>query len=336
MRPPRRLSGRFLPTTTKAAPMAFTMDPQVEEALAPMLEAAQDVTPPAVGDVAGRRPLLDQMLSDSNNRPPLPDDVTRTDHQLPVGDGVFMLARWYEKTDAAPGSAVLYLHGGGMVSGSIDTHDGTLARYVSRTGVPMLSADYRLAPEHPYPTPLNDAFTALTWLSEHADDLGVDRGRIAVMGESAGAGLAASLALLARDRGGPSVVAQILVYPMLDDRTTIPDPEILEFIAWTYDDNVTAWGAILGDRAGGDDVPDYAAPARAASAVDLPPAYIEVGQLDIFRDECLGYAAGLSRAGVNVEFHLRPGVPHGFDAAAPDTDVSRRAHDDRARVLEAL
>ena len=129
---------------------------------------------------------------------------------------------------------------------------------------------------------------------------------------------------------------QILVYPMLDDRNTTPDADVAPVAVWTYDDNVTGWGAFLGDRAGAADVPADAAPARARDAAGLPAAYIEVGQLDIFRDEDLAYAGLLSRGGVPVELHLRPGVPHEFDAAAPDTDVSRRAQEDRLRVLRAL
>jgi acetyl esterase/lipase len=211
-----------------------------------------------------------------------------------------------------------------------------VARYVTRSGVPMLSVQYRLAPEHPHPAPVQDAYAAVQWLAEHAPELGVDLSRIAVMGDSAGGGLAAGVALMARDHGSPAIAHQILVYPMLDDRNTTPDAEIAPFAVWTYDDNKTGWCALLGDRAGAADVPANAAPGRVSDAAGLPSAYIEVGQLDIFRDEDLAYAGVLSRGGVPVELHLRPGVPHEFDAAAPDTDVSRRAQEDRIRVLRAL
>jgi len=123
---------------------------------------------------------------------------------------------------------------------------------------------------------------------------------------------------------------------MLDDRNTVPDPEIAPFAIWSYDDNIAGWGALLGDAIGGPDVPAYAAPARVADASGLPPAYIEVGQLDIFRDEDLAYALRLSRAGVNVEFHLRPGVPHEFETFAYGSDVARRSAADRIRVLKSL
>ena len=131
---------------------------------------------------------------------PTPADVTITDFHTVADDGTQLLLRWYVKAGAAPGPAALYLHGGGMILGSVALYDGPVARYVSSSGVPMLSVDYRLAPEHPHPIPVEDAYAGLLWLSEHADELGVDPGRIAVMGDSAGGGLAAGLALLTRDR----------------------------------------------------------------------------------------------------------------------------------------
>jgi acetyl esterase/lipase len=316
--------------------MAFALDPEVAEALAPVAEAMKDVIPPPAGDVFSRRPALDAMLDQSNNAARFPADVTFTDQQVTSVDGTVFQARWYIRGSAPGGPAVVYFHGGGMIAGSVATHHGTVARYVARSGVPMLSVQYRLAPEHPYPAPMQDAYAAVQWLAEHAAELGVDVSRIAVMGDSAGGGLAAAVALMARDRGEPAIAHQILVYPMLDDRNTTPDAEIAPFAVWTYDDNITGWGALLGDRAGAADVPADAAPARVSDAAGLPSAYIEVGQLDIFRDEDLAYAGLLSRGGVPVELHLRPGVPHEFDAAAPDTDVSRRAQDDRVRVLRAL
>jgi acetyl esterase/lipase len=189
----------------------------------------------------------------------------------------------------------------------------------------MLSVDYRLAPEHRYPTQVQDAYASLRWLDEHAKELGVDRERIAVMGESAGGGLAAAVAIMTRDHAGPAIARQILIYPMLDDRTTTIDAHIVRHVLWKYDDNVTGWGALLGNAAGGPDVPATAAPARITDPAELPSAYIEVGQLDIIRDEDLTYALRLGRAGVEVEFHLRPGVPHTFEMLAPASDVARRA-----------
>ena len=316
--------------------MTFTVDPDVAEILAPMMAAMADASPAPVGDVETRRTVLEDLLAHSSAAQPMPSDVTITDFHTARDDGSALLLRWYTRTGPPPGAAALYLHGGGMILGNVTLFDGPVARYVSASGVPMLSVEYRLAPEHPHPAPVQDAYAGLQWLSDHAAELGVDPARIAVMGDSAGGGLAAAVALIARDRNGPTVSRQILIMPMLDDRNTTPDPELAPFAAWTYDDNTTGWDAVLGDAAGGPDVPGYAAAARVETTTGLPPAYIEVGQLDIFRDEDLQYARQLSRGGVNVEFHLHPGVPHEFDQVASTADVSLRATADRIRVLRSL
>jgi acetyl esterase/lipase len=277
------------------------------------------------------------MLEWANNEAqPIADKVRIVDHEVTAADGTALLARWYQVPSSDSRAAVLYLHGGGMILGSVPIFDGPVSRYVAHTGVSMLSVDYRLAPEHPYPTSVEDAYAGLVWLAAHAAELGVDPDRVAVMGDSAGAGIAAAVAILSRDRGVPALARQILLYPMLDDRNTTPDPEIAPFAGWTYDDNITGWNALLGPRDQDSQVDPPAAPARLTDARGLPPAYIEVGQLDIFRDEDVTYALTLSRAGVPVELHLHPGVPHEYDAIAPEADVSRRARADRHRVLRSL
>jgi acetyl esterase/lipase len=316
--------------------MAFTLDLAVAKALEPMAAAMSDAAPPPVGDVDSRRPVLEAIMAQTAAAQPMPTDVRMTDFHTTGADGADILLRWYVKEGGAIGSAALYLHGGGMISGSVTLYDGPISRYVSSSGVAMLAVDYRLAPEHPYPTPVEDCYRGLQWLAEHANELGVDTARIAVMGDSAGGGLAAAVALMATDRGGPALSHQILIYPMLDDRNTSPDPEIVPFAVWSYDDNVTGWSALLGDAMGGANVPAYAAPARAADLSGLPPCYLEVGQLDIFRDEDLTYAQRLSQAGVTVEFHLRPGVPHEFETIAYATDIARRSVADRLRVLSEI
>jgi acetyl esterase/lipase len=183
---------------------------------------------------------------------------------------------------------------------------------------------------------VQDCYAALRWLADNAAGLGVDPTRIAVMGDSAGGGLAAGVALLARDRGGPALAQQLLIYPMLDDRAHTPDPQLLPFLTWTYDDNVTGWAALLGESTGTDTVSAYAAPARASDLTGLPATYIDVGDLDIFRDEDILYARRLSDAGVPTELHLHPGCPHAFEALVRDADVSRRAISDRVRRLRSL
>jgi acetyl esterase/lipase len=262
--------------------------------------------------------------------------VKTTDFHATTADRADVLVRCYVKKGGAAGPAALYLHGGGMISGSVAVYDGPISRYVSSSGVPMLAVEYRLAPEHPHPIPVEDCYSGLQWLAEHAGELDVDPARIAVMGDSAGGGMAAAIALMSRDRGGPALAHQILIYPMLDDRNTSPDPEIIPFAVWSYDDNITGWGALLGDAVAGANVPAYASPARAIDLSGLPPCYLEVGQLDIFRDEDLDYAQRLSDAGVTVEFHLRPGVPHEFETYAYATDIARRSVADRLRVLSMI
>jgi acetyl esterase/lipase len=316
--------------------MAFTLDPEVAKALEPMAAAMVDAVPPAVGDVDSRRTVLDAFMALTESTQSMPTDVKMTDFHATAVDGADVLLRWYVKEGSVAGPAVLYLHGGGMIGGSVALYDGIISRYVASSGVAMLAVDYRLAPEHPYPTPVEDCYVGLQWLAEHAAELEVDTARIAVMGDSAGGGLAAGTALLARDRGGPDLAHQILIYPMLDDRNTSPDPELIPFAVWSYDDNITGWRAFLGENIGGANVGAYAAPARATDLSGLPPCYLEVGQLDIFRDEGLTYALRLSDAGVTVEFHLRPGVPHGFEAYAHATDIARRSVNDRLRVLNTI
>jgi acetyl esterase/lipase len=316
--------------------VALSMDPQVLEAMAPLLAMMAETTPPPAGDWQTRRQNVDGLLATLAAGQPTPTDVKRAGYEVTTPDGATLALRWYTRDGATPGSAVLYLHGGGMILGSLELYDLTVARYVSASGVPMLQVEYRLAPEHPHPTPVEDCSAALRWLVEHAAELGVDPARIAVMGDSAGAGLAAGVALMARDRGGPALSRQVLIYPMLDDRTRTPDPEIAPYATWSYDDNVTGWDALLGEAAGTDDVSPYAAPTRALDLAGLPPAYVEVGELDAFRDEDVEYARRLSAAGVSAELHVHPGCPHAFEAFAPDSDVARRSTADRLRVLRSL
>ncbi len=302
------------------------------------MAAAAEVEPPAIGDIATRRerivPLF-RLIADL--RGPVADvEVAR--HTLTTADGAQLDLTWYSLADA-PGSAVLYLHGGGMIHGLGQTqpgYDAIVRSYVAASGVPMLMVDYRVAPEHPDPIPVEDCYAALCWLAENAAGLGVDPARLAVAGDSAGGGLAAGVSLLARDRGGPALALQLLIYPMLDDRTTIPHAQLPpELLTWNYNDNITGWRALLGDGAG-DEVSVYAAPARAQELTGLPPTYLDVGDLDIFRDEDIAYAARLSAAGVPTELHVYPGCPHAFEALAPTAGVSQRVIADRVRRLKAI
>ena len=218
----------------------------------------------------------------------------------------------------SPSPAILYLHGGGYVAGTPDMMGSFCHRLATENGALVTAVQYRLAPETPFPGPLDDCHAALTWLVAEAEALGIDRDRIAVMGQSAGGGLAAALALLVRDRGGPALKAQFLIYPMLDPRTGTADapvdnPTTGEFV-WTRAANRFGWSAM---RGGQDFAPaplGHFAPALAESVAGLPPTFVAVGALDLFLEEDVAYALGLSRAGVPVELHLYPGGVHGFDA----------------------
>lgn len=266
-------------------------------------------------------------------------DVDTKDFHTKAEDGHEIICRWYTKKDTpASGSAILYAHGGGMIALSIEKYDQLVKRYVTRTGVPFMLIEYRLAPEVKAPVPVTDTYAGLKYLHDHAAELGVDTNRIAIMGDSGGGGIAASLAHYVKLKSGPPVKKQILVYPMLDDRNVKADEHLAPFATWTYDDNKTGWGALLGDRCGGDDVDPIEAAARMTvqDAKGLPPAYIDVGEIDIFRDEDLEYARKLGMAGVECEFHLAPGVPHAYEGFAPDSELSRRAIEDRCRVIQAI
>jgi len=292
-------------------------------------------TPAARDDWRALRELGNAGLSLIDSLLPEHEEVTRTDRTITSYDGAEIPVRWYEPaSDRVLGPAVIYLHGGGMIMGSVAGYDRLVAGYVADSGVPFLSVDYRVAPEHPHPTPVEDSFAALPWLLEHADGLRVDPTRVAVMGDSGGGGLAAGVALLARDRG-VALARQVLVYPMLDDRTTVPDPELAPFAAWSFDDNYTGWHALLGDAIGGPDVSAYAAPARADDVSGLPPTYLDTGDLDIFCHEGIEYARRIAASGTTVELHVHPGCPHGFDRI-PGLPVAQRAFADRLRVLRAL
>jgi acetyl esterase/lipase len=316
------------------------MDPELHTLLQPMMAAAAQLGPPTIGDITTRReravPLFQSLGA---ARGPI-SGVELTRHTLRTSDGAELDLAWYFPTSELPGSAVLYLHGGGMIYSLAEAgpaYDAVVRAYVAAAGVPMLMVDYRVAPEHPDPTPVEDCYAALCWLAENASALGADPARLAVAGDSAGGGLAAGVSLLARDRGGPALAAQLLIYPMLDDRTTRPDPQLpADLLTWTYADNITGWGALLGDRAGGDDVPAYAAPTRVQDLTGLPPTYLDVGDLDIFRSEDIAYAARLSAAGVPSELHVHPGCPHAFELLAPTARVSARAIADRVRRLRTI
>lgn len=260
---------------------------------------------------------------------------TLTWHAAPGPAGDVRVALLRPPATGTPAPVLLHLHGGGLVVGTAS--DDVAAAAQAGPGWAVASVDYRLAPEHPYPAAVEDAYAALVWLAAQAGDLGLDPARVVVTGVSAGGGLAAALALLARDRGGPALAGQLLVCPMLDDRDDSASGHQMAGVGtWDRTANATAWAAYLGAAAGGPATPGYAAAARADRLDGLPPAYVDVGSAETFRDECVQYAARLWSHGGDAELHVWPGGCHGFDGLVPDAPVARDARHARARWLARL
>lgn len=266
--------------------------------------------------------------------------VSWRDDAVPSPEGHAVPVRVYTPAGAAAGAplpAVLQIHGGGYVMGShLISHAANMAT-AAEVGAVVVSVDYRLAPETRAPGAVMDCFAALEWMVAEARALGIDPARIAVRGESAGGGLAAALCQLARDRGGPAIAHQNLIYPMLDDRTCITRQAAhLGAFIWTPAANAFGWRALLGVEPGSGTVPDYAVPARASSLAGLPPAFIAVGALDLFLVEDMAYARQLIEAGVATELHVYPGAYHGFDVMPQADPAVAMRRDAVAAMRRAL
>lgn len=247
-------------------------------------------------------------------------DVTITGHD--GGDIVVSVIEKEGRTGTGPG--FFHTHGGGMIIGNRWLGVVGFLDWAERFNGVIVTVEYRLAPEFPDPYPVEDCYAALQWTAEHAAELGIDTARLLIGGGSAGGGLAAGTALLARDRRGPELVGQLLIYPMLDDRDdTVSTRQIDGIGVWDRGSNVTGWTALLGDRKGTDDVSIYAAPARATDLSGLPPAFIDCGSAEVFRDEDVAYATKLWEAGVQAELHVWAGGFHGFDMFAPHAAVAQ-------------
>lgn len=292
------------------------LDPEIAAFLAALPPDTFDFDQWTLETIAARRAARAAIPGPT---PPPTTTVFRDEH---VDDAVRI--RIYSPPTGGPlRPCVHWIHGGGYISGTALTVDPRLNRWVEALDCVVVAVEYRLAPEHPYPTPLEDCYAALTWTVTHADELGVDPARLVVAGSSAGAGLAAAVALLARDRGGPQLAQQVLLYPMLDDRQTTPSSRMDGTAVWGRPANALGWRAYLGRDALAD-VPAYAAPARAVDLAGLPPAFVAAGGADLFRDESIAYASRLLEAGVPTELHVYPGAPHGFEVIVPSAGVSRR------------
>lgn len=241
--------------------------------------------------------------------PPPPHDIERSDCNIGDGSVIVTVHRPAGVAEALP--AIVWMHGGGLIFGNRHLDNEQSERWCRTFALCCLSVEYRLAPEHPFPVPLEDCYSALSWATEQADTIGVDANRIGVGGKSAGGGLAAALALLARERGGPKINYQVLDCPMLDDRQCTPSSQLEGMPIWSRESNAFGWRSYLGDLYGTNRVPALAAPARETDLRGLPPAFLAVGVVDGLRDETVEYATRLNQANVASELHVYPGVPHG-------------------------
>lgn len=230
--------------------------------------------------------------------------------------------------------ALLWIHGGGFTVGSPKGDDLLLTRIVEELGCIVVSPQYRLAPEHPFPAALDDCYATLLWLAQQAEELGIDRERLAIAGLSAGGGLCAGLGLMARDRGEVKLCFQMPLYACLDDRhLTASSHEFTDPRSWSREMSLKSWEAYLGSTAS-DDVSPYAAPSRARRLAGLPPTYMMIGMLDLLRDENIDYANRLMQAGVPTELHIYPGAFHAFEIAAPLASISQRATSEYIAALK--
>lgn len=244
----------------------------------------------------------------------------------------------FQRTDHAPGGPGIYhIHGGGMVMGDRFLGADSLIDWVEQLDAVAVSVEYRLAPENPDPAPVEDCYAGLEWMAANAEELGVDPERLVVAGASAGGGLAAGVALMSRDRGGPALAGQLLIYPMLDDRNESLSSHQFDGIGvWDRTSNDTGWDALLGDRRKTSQVSIYAAPARAADLSNLPPAFIDVASAEVFRDEDVAYASTIWACGGDAELHVWPGGFHGFDIFFPQAALSILAREARTRWLRRI
>ena len=314
--------------------MIDRIDPELTGPLKVVLTQIGDEM--SLHDIPAARAAVAQFIADTKERLPIIEGVTTVDQLVPgptgAPDVAVRIYRTTNRSDTLP--ALLWIHGGGYVLGNVEGDDLLVKRLTLTVECVTVAVEYHLAPEHPFPAPVEDCYAALKWLASHTGELGVDKTRIAVGGGSAGGGLAAGLALLARDRAEVDVAFQLLIYPMIDDRNIAPASATLpDTLLWTRENNLIGWRSYLGRDPGGEDVSPYAAALRATDLMGVPPAYIAVGDLDLFLQENVAYTQRLILAGVPTELHVYPGAFHGFDVWAPDANVAQRFTADYCQTL---
>jgi acetyl esterase/lipase len=309
-------------------------DPELEAALVALANGVPpSVTPAMIGPMREnpRLRVTAEMAQDAG--------IRSRDVSIPGYRGEQIMATILETASPhrGPRPVIYHLHGGGMIVGDRWSGVAGLFDWIHRYHAVAVSIEYRLAPENPDPVPLEDCYAGLMWLHQHAEDLLLDPTRILIAGASAGGGLAAGVALLVRDRGGPSLLGQLLMYPMLDDRdATVSTQQIDGVGVWDRESNRTGWRALLGDRYGTDDVSVYAAPSRAQDLSGLPPAFIDCGSAEVFRDEDVAYASAIWAAGGQAELHVWPGGFHAFEGYAPQAALSQEMVEARDRWVHRM
>ncbi|KAF7552182.1 hypothetical protein G7Z17_g4500 [Cylindrodendrum hubeiense] len=294
-----------------------------------VLQFPKDIPPeliPALRDAQNAAATLESTLAG--------ESFTHEERSVPGPHGPVILSIFRPTGVASSRSrspGIYYSHSGGMICGNRFTGFKEVLRWGKEVGAVCITVEYRLSPEHAFPVPLDDCYAGLTWIGEHLAELGIDPDYLMLAGQSAGGGLATAMTVLARDRNGPKICAQLLDSPMLDDR--METNSSLQFVgegSWSRGSNVTAWTAYLGASAGKSDVSPLAAPARIIDAAGLPPAFINAGSAELFRDESIAYAQKLWAAGVQVELHIWQGGFHLFDFLVPDHPGSQASIETRA------
>ncbi len=300
----------------------------------PPLEALWEAMPGgfnSIPDIVARRAAM------SASRAAIPKgnfpQLQVAEYQYPGPENELTLRLYRPETAAADSPGLIYIHGGGMIMGDLESQDENMREAATELNIPIASIDYRKAPEHPYPAAPEDCYAGVSWVFANAQALGMDPSNIGLMGASAGGGLALAVALMLRDRQGPSLKYLLPIYPMIDDRhETTSSNEVVDIGIWDRVGSIEAWNWYLG----GAEADSYAAPARAENLSKLPPTYIDVGDLDLFRDENITIVQRLSAAGVSVEFHLWPGAYHASELFAPNAALSRKIWSTRYTAIRRM
>lgn len=314
---------------------------RLDPGLVEILDSMKDVFPLDLdNDLEGSREVMHGVAVQSVESGASITDVERLKYEVQYKDRSYKVPLYvYRPVNEAKLLPVVYwMHGGGLVTGEVKQDEFLLKRLVQTLNCVIVVPEYRLAPEFPFPIPLEDCYTGLTWVFDSADELNIDidTKRIAIAGASAGGGITAALAQLVRDRDefAHPLIFQLLMYPMLDDRNTVFDgKDDEEAFIWTKQNNFFGWSSYVGGTLGTDKTPKYASASRMENLENLPPALIMVGGIDLFVSECIEYAKRLNETGVSTELHVYPGGTHGYETLVPDIRISEELNSVVRNVL---